>query len=362
MRIGIGAILGVLGGPATYARELIRALAKRAGDHELVVITDDPPQLADLAGRVQVLHLPLRAPWKQALWDQLVPRLARAADLDLYHGTKGILPLWGTTPALVTIHDLAVYHQPETFSGLQRLHQRLLVPRSVRRALRIVTDSEHARRDVIEHFGIAESRVTAVPLAVSPRFSPAATEQDQRLAEEMQLPHRYILYAGTIQPRKNVELLVQAFQNRRSDEGVQLLIAGRLRPGYRPKFLDRSPPGVRYLGPVSDEQLAVLYRRAVVFCSPSSYEGFGLSVLEAMQSGCPVVSAANSSIAEIASEAALLIPEISRAQIESALARVLGDAAHRVELRERGLARARQFSWARTAQRMVALYEEVLGG
>jgi glycosyltransferase involved in cell wall biosynthesis len=361
MRIGIGALLGVLGGPATYARELVRALASQPTKHELVVLTDAPAQLADLAGRIETVSVPLTSPWKQAVWDQLVPRIARTAGLDLYHGTKGILPLWGDVPALVTIHDLAVYHQPRTFSYLQRLHQKLLVPRAVRRAVRVITDSEHARRDVIDCFGIDAARVSTVPLAASGCFSHEATEDEERWAEAMQLPERFVLYAGTIQPRKNVELLVHAFQEL-APGGMQLVIAGRLRPGYRPRFLHELPPGVRYLGPVSDDQLSVLYRKAVVFCSPSSYEGFGLSVLEAMQSGCPVVSAKNSSIAEIAGDAALLIPEISRAEIAAALARVVGDATYRAELRERGLARARQFSWAHTASQTLAIYEEALRG
>lgn len=360
MRIGIGAILGVLGGPATYARELIRALAATLGEHELVVITDDPSQLDDCGARVRVVHLPLRSPWQQAFWDQQIPVVARQAGIDLYHGTKGILPLYGSVPSVVTIHDLAVYRQPETFAPAQRLHQRLLTPRAVRRAARIITDSEHARQDLLAQFGIPASRIVVIPLAVSTNFGPEPQAMDASVSIDLDLPPRFLLYAGTVQPRKRVDLLVEAFASLSGRDDLQLLIAGRLRPGYQPPFLGALPPGARYLGPVSETQLAILYRRALAFCSPSSYEGFGLSVLEAMQSGCPVIAAHNSSLPEVAGDAALWIDELSAASIAAAIERLLADPGLRDNLRALGLQRAQHFSWTATARRTMTVYEEVL--
>src|SRR5262245_51198799 len=125
MRIGIGAILGVIGGPATYARELVRALARIDTANEYVVLTDVPDALAVSARHVRAVHAPLAASFLQPFWDHgLIPRLVRRHRIDLYHGTKGMLPLWAACRQVVTIHDLAVYQQPETFAWLQRVHQR----------------------------------------------------------------------------------------------------------------------------------------------------------------------------------------------------------------------------------------------
>src|SRR5262249_22097708 len=128
---------------------------------------------------------------------------------------------------------------------------------------------------------------------------------------ELKLPARYVLYAGTIQPRKNVELLIEAFAGLPDRNDIQLVIAGRMRPGYRPAILAQRPAFLRYLGAVSDQVLATLYRRALVFCSPSGYEGFGLSLLEAMTSGCVVVAANNSAIPELVQGCGILIDELN---------------------------------------------------
>jgi hypothetical protein len=146
MRIGVGALLGITGGPATYARELVRALA-RAGGHEYVVFTDRPP---DFAGDgVETVHVPLASTYHQVAWDHArLPGLVRRAGVALYHGTKGVLPLVGLrVPGVVTVHDLAVYACPETFARAQRWHFRLCVPPSVARAARVIADSAHARDD-----------------------------------------------------------------------------------------------------------------------------------------------------------------------------------------------------------------------
>jgi glycosyltransferase involved in cell wall biosynthesis len=360
MRIGIGAILGTLGGPATYARELVGALARIDPGTENVVITDAPRRLGVDAPNVRCVGAPLAAPWLQPAWDHLlVPYIARRHRLDLYHGTKGTLPLWRGCRQVVTIHDLAVYHQPETFAWLQRVHLRSHTPLAARRAVRVIAVSESARRDILERFRLSATQVVAIPLAAA-HFSPVAGEEDDRIAAALGLPPRYVLYAGTIQPRKNVELLVDTFAatSRGPDE---LLIAGRVRPGYRPRFLTQPPPGVRYLGPVSDPALAVLYRRALALFSPSSYEGFGLSLLEAMASGCLVVAGRNSAIPELVGDCGILLPDLTVDTVREALERVLrGDASLR-PLRAGGLERAARYSWDETARRTVAVYREAAG-
>jgi len=361
MRIGIGAILGVVGGPATYARELIAAVARIDTVNDYVVMTDAPGRLAVHGTNVRTAFAPLRASFLQPAWDHVwVPYLVRRHQLDLYHGTKGTLPLWCPCPQVVTVHDLAVYHQPETFAWLQRVHQRSHTPLAVRRAARVIAVSAHGRGDLVAQFQLAADRIVAIPLAASPLFAAPATAEDARIAAELALPERYLLYAGTIQPRKNVALVVEAFTGMADRGGVQLLIAGRARPGYRPAFLTHPPPQVRYLGMVSDRVLATLYRRALALCSPSGYEGFGLSLLEAMSSGCLVIAGRHSAVPELVGDCGILLDELSVPAIRAALTRVLAGDPSLAALREHAQARAARYTWEETARRTVAVYQEVM--
>lgn len=362
MRIGIGAILGTLGGPATYARELVRVLAHIDACNEYVVITDAPQLLGVTAPNLRCVAAPLRAPLLQPVWDHvLVPYLIRRHRLDLYHGTKGMLPLWGRCPEVVTVHDLAVYHQPESFAWLQRVHQRSHTPFAVRRAVRVITDSEYERQDVVEHFKLPSERVVAIPLGVGPQFSAQPGADDERVAAAWRLPARYVLYVGTVQPRKNVAALVTAFAELADPGGVELLIVGRVRPTYRPAFVRRPPRGVRYLGPVADSVLAVLYRRALALCSPSSYEGFGLSLLEAMASGCLVIAGRNSAVPELVSDCGILLESLRPAVIGAALERVVADGESLAGMRARARVRAARYTWEETARRTLAVYREAAG-
>jgi glycosyltransferase involved in cell wall biosynthesis len=361
MRVAIGAILGTLGGPATYARELIHALGGLDAPNDYVIITDRPDLLDVRGPNMRCVRAPLPSVLLQPLWDHgWVPYCVRRYRADVYHGTKGMLPVWMSCPAVVTIHDLAVYHQPETFALLQRVHQRMHTPLAVRRAARVIADSEHARQDLLQRFALRPDQVVAIPLAAAPIFSARPGTDDERIAEELNLPARYLLYAGTIQPRKNVEALVAAFGAMRKAAGVVLLIAGRVRPGYQPQFLTRAPEGVRYIGPVTDKVLAVLYRRALAMCSPSSFEGFGLSLLEAMASGCLVIAAANSAVEDLVNGCGILVSGVSAEAIRPALERTLSTDGELDGMRARAQERAARYSWRDTACRTLAVYCEAV--
>ncbi len=365
MRVGIGAVLGRTGGPARYACELVRALAALEGDDEYVVFTNRPEAFPRRgAVRVVAVRLPPPATAWEPLWDHvLLPAAARRARLDVYHGTKGAISLFLRCRQVVSIHDLAVYAQPGTFAWLQHLHMRPNLRLAVARADRILADSQHARADIVLRLRVAEQRVVAVPLGVRlDLFAPDPTAADTAVAERLDLPARYFLYAGTIQPRKNVGLVVSAFVRLLLGPEWGLVIAGRRRPGYRPRWLVSPPPGVRYLGVLSDEELAVLYRHAVAMVSPSGYEGFGLTLLEAMASGCPVVGAAFSAVPEVVGNAGLLLDVLDVDAIAAAMARFVEEPGLRAELGRRGSERARLFSWDETAYWTRKVYREVRSG
>lgn len=362
MRIGIGALVGITGGPATYARELVRALAGLEPEDRYVVFTDVPEAFADLA--VERVHVPLYGTWAQPVWDHWrLPRLIARAGLDLYHGTKNVLPWRSAVPAVVTVHDLAVYAMPETFAWPQRLHFRLAVPPSVARAARVIADSAHARDDLVARLGVDPARVAVVPLGVPEHYTrPAGAEAVRALRARYGLGERVMVCAGTIQPRKRVDRVVAAFARSRAGlRGWQLAIAGRLRPGYHPHWLSALPPGVRWLGPLPEDELRALHALASIAVSASDYEGFGLTVLEAMAAGCAVVAVRATSIPEVVGEAGLLVERSDVELLAGALDALLDDERARGELAARARERARTFTWETAARRTRAVYAEVTG-
>jgi glycosyltransferase involved in cell wall biosynthesis len=360
VRIGIGAQVGVLGGPATYARELVHALSGD-GAHEYVVFTDRPEAFADVP--VRTVHVAMPTPYHQATWDHwALPAKLAAERVALYHGTKNVLPLRCPVPAVVTVHDLAVYAQPETFARLQRWHLRALLPRSVARAARVITPSRHAAEDVRTRFRLPPERVTAVPLGVGAAFAtPPAPAAVAELRAIHGLGARLVACVGTVQPRKRVDRVIDAFvASGAAGRGWELAIAGRLRPGRVPPWLTALPSGVRWLGPLPDHALRALYAAAEIAVSASEYEGFGLTVCEAMASGCAVVAVANSSIPEVVGDAGLLVARSDAALLSPAIARLVAEPETRAALGAAGRARAARFTWEAAAHATRLVYDEVL--
>ena len=359
MRIGIGAQLGIVGGPATYAAELARALA-RLGGHEYLVFTDRP-EAFDGAG-VETVRVPLPTTYHQVTWDHVrLPGLLARHRVALYHGTKGIRPFRCPVPAIVTVHDLAVYAYPETFAWPQRWHFRLCVPPSVARSERVIADSAHARADLVERFAIPTERVRVVPLGVADRFRTAGDDDVARVRARFDLGSSLVACVGTVQPRKRVERVIEAFARAGgAARGWQLVVAGRLRPGYAPAWTTAPPAGVRWLGPVDDASLPGLYRAASVVMSASEYEGFGLTICEGMAAGAAVVAVATSSVPEVVGDAGVLVERSDPALLADALSGLLDDPARRAELGHRAAARAAGFTWEATARGTRAVYDEVL--
>ena len=216
----------------------------------------------------------------------------------------------------------------------------------------MIADSEHARGDLVTRFGLPPDRVRVVPLGVAERFRtpPPAAEVDA-LRARVGLGDVVVACVGTVQPRKHVERVIDAFG--RADgvgRGWQLVVAGRLRPGYVPAWTTAPPPGVRWLGPLDDASLRSLYATAAVVVSVSEYEGFGLTV----------VAVATSSIPEVVGDAGVLVPRSEADLLAEALVRVLETPGLRADLGRRGRERAARFTWDESARRTRAVYDEVL--
>ena len=350
IRVALHVIAGSRGGPRTYGIALARAL-DRHGDVDLVVLTDNP----DAFPGIPTVRLKGPRPFADHVG---VPRALKRLAPDVYHNTKNALPAVALPcPSVVTLHDLAYHHFPETFGFFSRRYLKFHHELAVKRADKIICVSNHARRDVIETLGALPSRVTVAHNGVGENFF----EAPPRLPFDIE--HPYVLSVGTIQARKNLDVLVRAVARLRKTrrKPFTLVIAGRRgwKTGAYEEACKLTP--VVELGFVRDEDLPALYSHAAAFVQPSSYEGFGLTAVEAMACGTPVIAADAGSLPEVVGNAGLLVP----ARDEAALARVLDQAIDHLglvgELCQAGRDRARQFTWERSAETHVEVYRSVTG-
>jgi len=305
-------------------------------------------------------------PAARIAWEQLALPLALRRDrADVVHAMGFVSPCAWRGLSVVTAYDLSFLRFPEVFNRANRLYLRHFAPSSFRRASRVIAISEHTRRDVIELCGVPPERVTTIYLAADERFQPAGSEALARFRADRDLTRPFVLYLGTLEPRKNVITLVRAYHElRRQGAEHALVLAGGRGWQYEPIFELVQRLGleqhVMFPGFIPPGEQALWYSAADVFAFPSLYEGFGLPLLEAMACGTPVVASNSSSLPEVVGEAGILAEPTDVAGFASALTRVLEDEETRARLRAAGLARARTFSWRKMAEETVQVYHEVL--
>jgi glycosyltransferase involved in cell wall biosynthesis len=321
-------------GVGTYTREILAALSRRAR------FTVYGPGQRDIPGpRFAGRHL---------LWPRRIRRLAP----DLYFSPMGQLPLGSVgCPSVLTIHDLAIYIQPQWFPSGQPLSTRLVVPRSIERATHLIADSSNTARDITEIFDRRPGEITVIPLGVGPEFRPLLADELVAVRARLKLPERFILFVGSIEPRKNLPTLLDAWAA--LPDRPDLVIAGPWGWKYEPirEQIERLARGVHLLGSVAPDDLPGLYNLATVLAHPAYYEGFGLTPLESMACGTPVVCSNAASLPEVVGDAALLVDPADVEAWTAALDRVLHDPGMASGLRRRGLLRAAEFSWERTGSR-----------
>jgi glycosyltransferase involved in cell wall biosynthesis len=338
------------GGLARYVADLSVALARGYPEDTYVLLSDQKFVLPGgaCANLVEGPETNKGKRW----WLRGVRHAIATAGALVFHGTNFEVPYLGRTPAILTVHDLSPWRNPAWHTvGAERVRTRTPWLIRLRRARLILTVSEAMRSEIVTHFGVPEDCVRAVPLAASSLFRAVEGRHELRNGKP------YFLFVGTLEPRKNLAGLIGAWQATREATGAELLIAGRTRADFVP-----IPPmeGIKYLGEVPDDGLPALFSGALAFVYPTFYEGFGLPVLEAMQCGCPVITSRDPAVAEASGGAA--IQADSPGEIAQAMRAVAASAELRRELQEKGLARARHFSWERTARETHALYEEVITG
>lgn len=374
MRIGFDATSAARqgGGIGRYARELLRALAAAdpVNTYRIFVASSHPIPypLPPLPARASVFQLPLHDKWLARLWHRArlpIPIELALGPLDLYHSPDFTLPptLPGT-PALLTVHDLSFMRDPDSAAPSLRRYLEAVVPRSVRRATRILADSQATRADLIELYQTPPDKVTVLYSGVAESFHPVA---DPATLSAVRARYGlgafpFILSVGTLQPRKNYVRLIQAFgQLAFSVSGLALVMVGGEGWLSDSIFAEVKRLGLegRVCSPgfVADEDLPALYSAAQVFAYPSLYEGFGLPALEAMACGTPVVTSTTSCLPEVAGGAALLVEPRNVDGLAAALRRLLEDDGLRQALIAKGRARAREFTWAKTAGQLLEMYK-----
>ncbi len=358
-------------GVSGYIRQLLTHLPAAAPDLCLTAFLP-AGNLVPVDGLAQAhSRLQTSKPMQRILWEQTaLPGLVRQRRLDLLHGAVNVTPLLSLCPTVVTIHDLSFMRTPQAFPATQRRYLHGMVRRSARHARQVIAVSQATKDDVVALFGVPPQRITVVYNGVDDVFAPASPEQVEAFRRERGLPERFVLHLGTLEPRKNLARLVEAFaqagQQLTDCDDLKLVLAGGKGWDYDDIFVTVERLGLQeqvlFPGYVADADLPWFYRAATVFAYPSLLEGFGLPVLEAMACGTPVITSAVSSLPEVAGDAALLVDPASVDALTDALVQMLSDAALAGEMRRRGLLQAGRFSWQRTAAETAAVYRAVLVG
>ena len=382
MRIGVDYTSAVLQGAGIgrLTRCIFQALAEIDHENEYRLFAamgrGQPSNLPTFqSSNLSTFHLkpiPLSDRELNIVWHRL--RLPLSVELitgpvDVFHSPDFTLPPVWRARTVLTVHDLSFLRVPECFTGALRRYLEQVVPRSVRRADQVIADSESTKRDLVELLGTPAGKVTVIYSGVEPRFRPIADQSTlEAVRRRYNLPERFILSVGTLQPRKNFITLIEAFSRlkledggwRLEDGGLKLVIVGGRGWLYEEIFSRVEALGLQgevlFPGFVADEHLPVLYNLAEVFALPSLYEGFGLPPLEAMACGTPVVTSNASSLPEVVGDAGLMVEPMDVEGLAAAIGCVLEDGDLRREMVHRGLARAREFTWGRAARQLLEVY------
>jgi len=326
-------------GDESYVRNLLRTLPGPAAAAGLRIgaVTRHPELVPE---GVEAVSLPARSQELRMAW--ALPRVLHRLGASLVH-TQYALPLHAPCPVVVTIHDLSFEREDPVLMGRRdRWIFRRVVPRAARGAARVLTVSERTKRDLVERYGVPSERVVVTPNGVDPSFGPDGASCNLQLGP-------YALAVGAIQPRKNQLAALAAAR----EAGLELVVVGPVKD--ESVAAELRAQGARLEGYVAVERLAELYRGAACLVQPSRHEGFGLPVVEAMASGTPVVVVPDPALVEVAGDAAVVVEE---SQLADGIRRALAETER---LRTAGLARARDFSWERTADATMQVYVEALG-
>lgn len=369
MRVALDAIplVAAKTGIGHYTDALAAALAQIHSDHEYTLIS--PFDFALPASRVvppnlSRMFLPVRSVFRR-WWLVGLPAFLQISPFDVFHGTNYCIPVFAPCPTVVTVHDLSLFRRSSTHEDENVRRGKRRIPLMIRRATRIIAPSEWTRREILEHFNVDPALVRVIPEGARREMRPLTREECSGVLQKHGITSPYLLFVGTIEPRKNLPTLLRAYDEllRATPHRPKLILCGgngwKNDEVYRLVDELKLTEMVRFLGYVGDEDLPALYSAADCFLYPSVYEGFGLPPLEAMACGTPVITSDASSLPEVVGAHGLTHAPQDYLGLTALIARVLGDKETSDHYRQAGLDRSRVFSWDRAARETQALYDEV---
>jgi glycosyltransferase involved in cell wall biosynthesis len=368
--IDISAAVHGRAGLGRYAESLARALVQEH-PKRFVFFYNRDRETSPLAGLERVPTRTVCAgykPWRMAVWlgqflglgfERLVP------EAELYHATEHLLLPLRRVPTVLTVHDLIYHLFPEHHKPLNFWFLNRAMPLFVQRARAVIAVSESTKQDLIRCYGVHPDKITVVHEAAAPHFRPASPEAIAAVRTRYGLPEGFVLTVGTIEPRKNLSRLLDALQRlRQKGDDARLVVVGSkgwLFEGFFRRLEElQLGDAVLLPGYVPDVDLPAVYSAATLCVLPSLYEGFGLSVLEAMACGTAVVCSRASSLPEVSGDAARYFDPTDVEEMAEAIGTVWHDEALRAEMGRRGLAQAARFSWARAAEETMAVYQRAM--
>ncbi len=376
MRILVNAMAmtGLLTGIARYLRNMYSEMAcLEQVDVSYLTgkeVVEDTPPLADSMkwekATAAVWKLPDFAVFclRSVHWlryEQILRGICRGEKIDIYHETAFVPAKLPDVPTVFSIYDLSIRRYRETHPQERVWFFEYFFKRRLPFAGHILTISEFIRQEIIDELKLPPEMVSSVPLAPDPIFGPRSREQVHEVLEHYGLPDSYLLFVGSLEPRKNIDCVINALQDARTD--IPLVLAGWHGWGSK-KWLETAKKAglsgrIYIIGHIPDAHLAAIYNGATVLVYPSLYEGFGLPIVEAMACGCPVICSNVASMPEVAGEGALLIDPQNSDELASAIETVVTDSETRDNLVSQGHARTKLLSWQRTARETLTVFQKV---
>ena len=368
MRIGLDGIplASAKTGIGHYTLELARALATIDTDDEFELVS---PFAFNSSSFDEVLPANLKkveARRRKFWWAVGLPMYMRKSATSLFHGTNYEIPLLSKCPTILSIHDLSQLLYPETHLAQSVRRARYRLPLMARAATKIITATEYVKNEVVEHLKVNPAKIAVTPYAPRRMFGPLSLSETEETRTRLSIEENFILFVGTIEPRKNLITLLGALSEilKSTDLRPQLVIAGQegWLTGETMNYVEseRLADRVKFTGYITDEDLRALYACCTVCVYPSLYEGFGLPPLEAMSCGAPVIASNVASLSEAVGDAARLVPPTDTQKLAQAIVEMIRDEATRSHFSHAGLKHASQFTWERTARLTLEIYRGAL--
>jgi glycosyltransferase involved in cell wall biosynthesis len=360
---------GELAGVGHYTYYLIKYLLQLDKHNEYVLFFYDRrikvPEFQQ--PNVKIVYFPGlenlgKIPFLYRHW--FIPHIISMYRLDVYHNPANIIPIFYLKKSIITIHDLALYKNPEWFPDGHFFNKRILIPWSIAKAKKIIAVSQNTKDDLVKLFGIRKSKVEVIHEGVEDYNQLKIDET--KIENRLKIDEPYFLFIGSIEPRKNLVRLVQAYKEvlvSKPSLNPKLVLVGKKGWKYEPVFTAIENSGFKdkiiYLGYVNFEEKVYLLKNALALVYPSLYEGFGLPILEAMNLGVPIITSNISSIPELVIDNALLVDPYDVGSIKEALIKITADSALRKSLSLKGKGIAQNFTWEECAKKTLDLYESL---